>query len=88
MAVRSHSLPPGSCTIVTPGTAIRCTTLPGVGANYTFVVTVAGGSSAASSGSLSYAPPIINSVDGPGAVRGPAAGGVYIYLHGVCARGR
>ena len=87
MAVRSHSLGPGSCSIVTPGSAIRCVSAPGVGANYTSVVTVDGGASNVSTAKLSYAPPIINSVEGPGAVHGPAAGGVYIYLNGVSAVG-
>lgn len=48
-----------------------------------FVVTVAGGSSPNSTAMLSYSPPFISSVDGPGALLGPAAGGAVIYLHGV-----
>jgi hypothetical protein len=83
---RTFAVPPGSCTLTTPGAAIRCTSVPGVGANYSFVVAVDGGSSAPSQGPaglLSYSPPIINSVDGAGAVGGPAAGGVAVNLRGV-----
>lgn len=83
VATRTYAVPTGACTVVDPGTLIRCPTLPGVGANYTFVVTVDGGSSAVGAGFLSYAPPIINSVEGPGAYNGLAAGGMSILLQGV-----
>jgi hypothetical protein len=74
-----------TCTIVAPGTHIRCSTVAGVGANYTFTVTVGGGGSAPSTQRLSYAAPVLNNVGGPGAVGCPAAGGVHILLHGVRA---
>lgn len=86
MARRTHPLPAGACTVVVPGASIRCPTLPGVGANFSFVVTVDGGDSAPSADTLSYSPPIIYSVDGPGAANGPAAGGVAVRLRGVCYR--
>jgi hypothetical protein len=84
MATRRYVVPPGGCTLPSPGHVIQCTTVAGVGANYTFVVEVEGGGSAPSVDRLLYSPPIINSVDGPGAVNGPAAGGAVVYLHGVC----
>lgn len=78
---RAHTIP--VCTIVVPGSAVRCAAQAGVGANYTFVVVVAGTASAPSTVALSYAAPIINSVEGPGAVHGPAVGGVVVVLRGV-----
>ncbi len=81
MAQRTYTA--GPCTIVAPGTHIRCSTVAGVGANYTFTVTVGGGDSAPSTQRLSYAAPVLNNVGGPGAVGCPAAGGVHILLHGV-----
>ncbi len=86
LTARTHAVPAGACTVVVPGTFIRCPTLPGVGANYTFVVSVDGGASAPSAASLSYAPPIINSVEGPGAYNALAAGGMQILLQGVRVR--
>lgn len=80
--VRAFSIASG-CTVVVPNSHIQCPSVAGVGANYTFVVTVAGGSSPNSTAMLSYSPPFISSVDGPGAVLGPAAGGAIVYLHGV-----
>jgi hypothetical protein len=80
---RTHTLPPGVCTIVIPGSRLQCPSAPGVGANYTFRVTVDGGASSNSSMLLSYAPPFIGSIDGQGAVLGPAAGGAVVLLHGV-----
>jgi hypothetical protein len=79
---RNHTLDPGTCTIVSPGAAIRCTTVPGVGANYTFVVAVDGGSSEPSRTLLSYSPPVISGVDGQGAVRAYSGGGVTLLLYG------
>jgi hypothetical protein len=72
----------GSCVVVSAGTHIRCPTTAGVGANYSFVVTVAGGASAPSLDNLSYTPPAIRSVAGPGAALAPAAGGVTVHLIG------
>ena len=85
LALRTHAVPAGACTIVAPGTVVRCPTMPGVGANFSFVATVDGGSSDPSADLLSYSPPIITDVEGPGAVRGPAAGASLVYLRGVRA---
>jgi hypothetical protein len=82
MARWSHTVPPGTCTIVSAGTALRCPSLPGVGANYTFTVTVDGGVSNASASTLSYAPPVINSLSGEGATGADTAGGAIIVLRG------
>jgi hypothetical protein len=82
-AARTYTIERGACTIVAPGTFITCPSQPGVGANYTFIAMVDGGTSNVSTATLSYAPPIINSVDGPGAVNSPAAGGLSIQLSGV-----
>ncbi len=82
LARRSHTLPPGACTVVSPGAALRCPSLPGVGANYTFTVAVDGGVSDASATTLSYAPPVINSLSGEGAAGADTAGGAVIVLHG------
>ncbi len=110
MMQRLYILPPGACTLVLPGTAlryvgggsaiclpanntsaashccwlapIRCISAPGVGANYTLNVTVDGGVSSASSDSISYAPPVINSLSGSGALGASAAGGAEILLTG------
>ena len=60
----------------------RCTSVPGIGANYTFVVAVEGGVSNASTDALSYAPPVINSLSGPGASGADTAGGAVIFLNG------
>jgi hypothetical protein len=80
---RSHTVDQGACTVAAPGTYIKCPSQPGVGANYSLSVVVDGGASAASAAVLSYAPPIINSVDGPGALGCPTAGGVAVHLQGV-----
>ncbi len=60
----------------------RCTSTAGVGANYTFTVTVANGVSNTSADVLSYAPPVINSLSGPGASGAGTAGGAVIFLNG------
>ncbi len=60
-----------------------CPTPIGVGANYSVVITVDGGSSAPTTRLLSFAPPVIESLTGPGAVGAPAAGGAVVNLHGV-----
>ncbi len=78
-----HTIPAGACTVVTSGTALRCPSMPGVGANYTFAVSVDGVASAPSAVMLSYAPPIINRVDGAGALNGDALGGQPVLLHGI-----
>jgi hypothetical protein len=82
MARRSHTLPPGACIVVSPGSALRCSSLPGVGANYSFTVTVDGGVSDGSAATLSYAPPVINSLGGEGAAGADTAGGAFILLRG------
>jgi hypothetical protein len=79
---RSYHPPGGTCTIVVAGTHIRCPSQPGVGANYTFIVSVDGVSSGPSATSLSYTQPAIASVSGVGATRGPAAGNATILLLG------
>jgi hypothetical protein len=60
-----------------------CPTPIGVGANYSVVITVDGGSSVPTTRLLSFAPPVIESLTGPGAVGAPAAGGAVVNLHGV-----
>jgi hypothetical protein len=82
MLLRSHTLAPSSCTIVSPGTALRCPSLPGVGANYSVTVVVDGGMSDASASRLSYAPPVINSLSGEGATGASTTGGAFIFLRG------
>ncbi len=83
MTQRSYTA--GPCTIVVPGARIQCGAQPGVGANYSFSVSVDGTTSSPSAERLSYATPVINAVEGPGAVDCPAAGGVPIFLRGVGA---
>jgi hypothetical protein len=78
-----HAIPAGLCSIVVANTWIQCPTVPGLGANYTVVAIVDGGSSNASPNLLSFSPPVITEVSGPGATNGPAAGGAAIHLHGV-----
>jgi hypothetical protein len=56
--------------------------VPGIGANYTFTVAVDGGVSNAHTDALSYAPPVINSLSGPGASGAGTAGGATIFLNG------
>jgi hypothetical protein len=84
LAVRAYSLPPGACVVVDPGVAIRCSTVAGVGANYTVTVDVDGGHSDPSVDKVSYARPMISSVEGPGAVGAATRGGAQVSLHGVC----
>jgi hypothetical protein len=74
--------PADACVVVSAGTRIRCPAAPGVGANYSFVVTVDGGSSAPSARQLSYTQPTISAIEGPGATLAPAIGGVPIVLRG------
>lgn len=83
LAVRAYSLPPGACVVVDPGVAIRCSTVAGVGANYTVTVDVDGGHSDPSVDKVSYARPMISSVEGPGAVGAATRGGAQVSLHGV-----
>jgi hypothetical protein len=82
MQTRSFTLPPGTCTVVAAGTALRCPSQPGVGANYSVSVAVGGGVGDASASRLSYAPPVINSLGGEGAAGGRTAGGAFIFLRG------
>jgi hypothetical protein len=82
MLQRSFTLPPSSCTILSPGSSLRCPSLPGVGANYSVSVAVDGGMSDASATRLSYAPPVINGLSGEGAAGGRTAGGAFIFLRG------
>ncbi len=82
MALRTYSVLPGACTVLSPGTALRCPTQPGVGANYTFVVAVDSGASDPSPTRLSYSPPILFGLDGRGASNGPTVGGSTVLLRG------
>ena len=70
------------CIVIVAETHVRCTSVPGVGANYSFVLCVAGGCSDRSDKQISYTAPIVDSVDGPGAVLASTAGGSFIFLHG------
>lgn len=79
---RTYTPSPGSCTIVDAGARLQCPTVPGVGANYTFVVVVDGTASAPSSNVLSYAAPVVGLVYGPGASGAPTGGGVPIFVSG------
>ena len=63
---RSHSTLPNECQVLSPGTLIRCPSVAGLGVNYTFSVSVDRGQSPFSKDMLSYAAPVISSVDGPG----------------------
>ncbi len=82
LARRTYKPPNGTCVIVAAGTHIRCATVPGVGTNYTFTVTVDGASSASSADTLDYEAPSVGRVYGPGAERAPAVGGATIFLRG------
>jgi hypothetical protein len=76
---RSHT---ANCTVVTPGTSLRCVSVPGAGANYTFTVEVASGVSDSSADAVSYAAPIILALEGPGATGADTTGGANITLKG------
>ncbi len=82
MARRLFTLPRGSCVVVAAGMALRCTSVAGVGANYTFTVDVDGGVSEASAGALSHSPPVIVSLDGAGAASTDTEGGAFVFLRG------
>ncbi len=79
---RTYTPPSGTCIILKAGTHIQCATVPGVGANYTFTVTVDGGVSPPSGDAISYTAPSVGSVYGPGAARAPAVNGGFIFLSG------
>jgi hypothetical protein len=81
MVRRTYLVRAGGCALGSPGTELRCGSLEGVGANYTFRVSVHGGSSVASADTLSHSPPTITSIDGEAAVQG-SAGGTTVVLHG------
>jgi hypothetical protein len=78
------------CAVVGDGhTEVRCLTPPGVGVGYTWVLTVAGRSSAPSLQTTSYAPPVVTSVtvSGPGTSLGeptrvPTQGGATVTVVG------
>jgi hypothetical protein len=80
LARRSHTA--ANCTVVIPGTSLRCVSVPGAGANYTFTVEVAGGVSNSSADTVSFAAPIILALEGPGATGASTAGGASITLTG------
>jgi hypothetical protein len=71
-----------SCVVVRAGAVVQCSTPPGIGAEFAVVLDVDGGASEPSAGTVSYAPPAITSVSGPGAEGGPAVGGAEILLQG------
>ena len=77
-----------SCASVvsSPQTQISCVTAPATGTNLGVVVKVAGQASVRTSGSgslgVSFAAPLISTVDGPGTVFGSTAGGQTIYIEG------
>jgi hypothetical protein len=64
-----HTYISTSCRVMAANTAVSCTAVPGVGGNYSFQLVVDGGASEWSNDTLSYAPPIITSISGAGAVR-------------------
>ena len=72
MTRRSYTA--SACVVLVGGVQISCTSVPGVGANYSVTVTVDGFASNASVDVVSYGPPIISSVEGTGATLAPAAG--------------
>jgi hypothetical protein len=82
LTTRTYVTAPGTCTIITAGTWLRCATVPGVGANFSFTVVVDGASSSASAGTLSYAPPTIADVAVPGMTLVPLAGAVTVLVRG------
>jgi hypothetical protein len=82
LARRTYEPPRNSCTIVISGARIRCATSPGVGTGYRFVVNVGDAASSPSVHTLSYGPPSLASVSGPGALLASAGGGSVIFLSG------
>lgn len=52
------------CNVTVQSTRIVCSTVPGVGANHKWTVTVAGQTSAASVNTTSYAPPVVSGFSG------------------------
>ncbi len=79
---RTYTTAPGTCTIVTAGTRLRCATVPGAGANFSFTVHVDGAPSDASVDTLSYTPPSIADVTVPGMALVPLAGIVTVLVRG------
>jgi hypothetical protein len=77
---RSYSM--GACTVVSPGTKIQCPSAPGAGANYSVVVSIEGRASQPSDVRISYAAPVISSMDGDGATGATTEGGSEINLRG------
>ncbi len=82
LARRSHTA--ADCTVPAsaPGTSLRCISVPGAGANYSFTVEVAGGVSNSSTETMSYAAPIILALEGPGATGANTTGGAFVMLNG------
>ena len=72
-----HNYTALNCRIRALNTEIACTSVPGVGGNYSFQVVVDGGSSAWSTARVSYAAPTISLLTGLGAFHGP----VKVMLH-------
>lgn len=61
---------------------VQCVSSAGVGANYSFIVTVEDGASQPSLDTLSYTRPVVSVVDGPGSTLAPSTGGSVLFLHG------
>jgi hypothetical protein len=80
--VRSYRPSPNECFVIAAGTHVRCFTAPGVGANFSFVVTVDGGASPPSRDTLSFARPSVSEVFGPGATHPPTDGNGVVFLRG------
>lgn len=82
LSARNYSIPAGLCVIIDPGAHIQCPSVPGVGANLTFVVVVGGGVSAPSRQLLSYTRPAISAIHFVGASKSPTSGGALIVFEG------
>ena len=70
-----------ACSLLQEGTQLQCVVPPGVGGNYTTVVQYDGGASAPSADRVSYAPPVIRRLDGPG-TNANTTGNASITLYG------
>lgn len=70
------------CALTTEHTQLRCTTAAGAGANLSWRVVVNGQASADLASTLSYQPPVLDLVYGPGANQGSTEGGDAVYVSG------
>ena len=71
-----------ACRVVTAHTVLHCTTTAGVGAGYTWAVSVAGQPSGAAPQLTGYHPPQLERVFGDGAFGSPTEGGSLVYVAG------